>query len=582
MSRRRPAPAERAFLSAACLAVATAASTAPAADAPPAAPGTIPWVQRMPRLPEPLVVRDWADVSRTYYDLVFDPATLLDGKPLVIPDPKGNGFLMPSYLPAKPADEAITCLSAVVGAKLAGLNPRALHGVDWVQAAKAWYDDKHGIYRHTRGDRSPVVHADIYGYWEAIQGMMIAAQHPEDADLQKQLRTAVDAFLKIAKGMGCPDKPDFDVLGFNFNKGVPEGRPEPMNRLGHAPSVAWPLLVGFGLTGDRAMLDGSRSAMQWYADHPGRYEVSHLMGPLTAARLNAEHGAALDLDRVLAAWFGDGDMKTHPWAITAGMRFGGFTCDGLDGARWGKEGFHAFSMGTLQGPAWLVPVVRYAPRTARDVGRYALHAAVSSRLLQGHGLDGDRQDHKDWKDRWDPGNLLFYEAMSAWDWSDTRTFRPYATGDPIRLGWNVPKVGPKEYTEEKKKWFSKTSHNLSLYMGNHVGFLGGIVAATDVPGILRWDCVATDWFHPPAHPTFLYYNPHDQPKTVGVALAKPADLYDLVAGRFVARGAPTGYRLTLAPDQAVVLVAVPPGGKEERDGTRLQVGGVVVDYRAKP
>jgi hypothetical protein len=559
--------------------------TAPAADAPPASPpGTIPWVQRMPRLPEPLVVRDWADISRKYYDLVFDPAKVLDGKPLVIPDPKGNGFLMPSYLPAKPADEAMTCLSAVVGARLAGLDPRALHGVDWVQAAKAWYDGKHGIYRHHRGDTSPVVHADIYGYWAAIQGMMIAAQNPEDAELQKQLRTAVDAFLKIAKGMGCPDTPDFDVLGFNFEKGVPEGRPEPMNRLGHAPSVAWPLVVGFGLTGDRAMLDCARSAMQWHADHPGRYEVSHLMGPLAAARINAEHGGTLDLDRVLAAWFGDGDNKRMPWKITAGCRFGGFTCDGLDGAWWGdkERAFHAFSMGTLQGPAWLVPVARYAPRYARDIGRYALHAAVSTRLLQGHGLDWDRQDHKDWKDKWDPGNLLFYEAMAAWDWSDQRTCRPYATGDPIRLGWNVQKVGPKEYYDEKKKWFSKTSHNLSLYMGNHVGFLGGIVATTDVPGILRWDCTATDWFHPPAHPTFLYYNPHDQPKMVGVALAKPADLYDLVEGRFVARGAQTGHRLTLAPDQAVVLVATPPGGKEEREGARLKAGGVVVDYRARP
>ena len=51
---------------------------------------------------------------------------------------------------------------------------------------------------------------------------------------------------------------------------------------------------------------------------------------------------------------------------------------------------------------------------------------------------------------------------------------------------------------------------------------------------------------------------------------------------FVARGAQTGHRLTLAPDHAAVLVATPPGGREEREGARLKVGGVVVDYRAKP
>lgn len=530
----------------------------------------------MPRLPEPLVVRDWAAVSRRYYDLVLDPSRMLDGKPLVIPDAGGRGFLMPSYLPAKPADEAMTCLSAVAGARLAGLDPRALHGVDWVQAAKAWFSEPPGLYRHHRGDRSPVVHADIYGYWAAIQGMIVAFQNPDDPDFQGHLRASAGAFLKIAKGMGCPGRPDFDVLGFNFDTGRPDGRPEPMNRLGHAPSVAWPLLVGFGITGDRAMLDCARSALQWHIEHPGRYEVSHVMGPLAAARLNAEHGTGLDLDRVLAAWFGDGEPGRTPWKITAGCRFGGFTCDGLDAAWWGdrERAFHAFAMGTLQGPAWLVPVVRYAPRYAPDIARYALHVASSARLLQGFDLDWDRQDHKDWKDRWDPEGLLFYEALAAWDWSDRRAHRPYATGDPVRLGWGVPKVGPREYLDEKRRWFSKTSHNLSLYMGNHVGFLGGMVAATEVPGILRWDCVATDWFHPPAYPTHLYWNPHPDARVVTAAVGEGKALYDLVSRAPVEGGS----RLTLKPDQAAVLVQVPAEARMERKGERLVVGGIVVDW----
>jgi hypothetical protein len=45
----------------------------------------------------------------------------------------------------------------------------------------------------------------------------------------------------------------------------------------------------------------------------------------------------------------------------------------------------------LQAPAWLVPIVCYDCRYARDVGHYALHAAASARLLQGYGLDWDRQ-----------------------------------------------------------------------------------------------------------------------------------------------------------------------------------------------
>jgi hypothetical protein len=354
-----------------------------------------------------------------------------------------------------------------------------------------------------------------------------------------------------------------------------------MNRLGHSPTVAWALLMGTVLTGNREMLDCARSAMQWHIDHPGRYEVTHVMGPLTAARLNAEYGCSLNMDRVLAAWFGEGNSKRMPWKITAGTRFGSITCVGLDGAYWGgkEEGFHAFSMGTLQAPAWLVPIVRYDPRYARDVGRYALHAAASARLLQGYGLDWDHQDHKDWKDRWDPRFLLFYEALTPWEWSDRRAFRPYATGDPIRLGWGVPKAEPGEYLSEKKKWFSRTSHNLSLYMGNHVGFLGGIVSLTNVPGILRWDCLATDWYHAPAYPTFLFFNPHLTAKTFEMRLgSKASDLYNAVTHQFVKHNVRDATTLTLAADSAAVMVIAPLNGKLTHYGRQTLIDNIVVDW----
>ncbi len=73
------------------------------------------------------------------------------------------------------------------------------------------------------------------------------------------------------------------MLGWDFATNRKAGRNEPMNRLGHAPSVAWMLLVGAALTGDPEMLACARATMKWYTDHPGRYEISHLMGPLATA-----------------------------------------------------------------------------------------------------------------------------------------------------------------------------------------------------------------------------------------------------------------------------------------------------------
>lgn len=46
-----------------------------------------------------------------------------------------------------------------------------------------------------------------------------------------------------------------------------------------------------------------------------------------------------------------------------------------------------FAMGTLIGPSWLIPVVRYDQRYAAGIARYALNAAASSRIFQGYKLE---------------------------------------------------------------------------------------------------------------------------------------------------------------------------------------------------
>jgi len=123
-----------------------------------------------------------------------------------------------------------------------------------------------------------------------------------------------------------------------------------------------------------------------------------------------------------------------------------------------------------------------------------------------------------------------------------------------------------------------TATDLALYGASHVGYLGGIVRATDVEQILQIDLLRTDWFHAAAYPTFLYYNPHEEPKTVAVDVgAEARDLYETVAGRFVARGVTGRASVTIAPDSAVVVVVCPAGGTLTHEGRRTLVNGVVVD-----
>ena len=186
-------------------------------------------------------------------------------------------------------------------------------------------------------------------------------------------------------------------------------------------------------------------------------------------------------------------------------------------------------MGSYQGPAWLLPVARYDTRFARSIARYALNAANSCRLFLGVDLDGDHQDHLDWRnalpDR--QGWLFSYEGVRSEPHCVDAAHRPapYATGDPLALF--SKRYGPSnraQYWVDKKQ-FSKESQNISLYMGNHIGFLGAVYNATDVPGIIAWDLTKTDYFRAACYPTYLLYNPYDEAKTVqfdvGAAAGRP-------------------------------------------------------------
>ena len=84
---------------------------------------------------------------------------------------------------------------------------------------------------------------------------------------------------------------------------------------------------------------------------------------------------------------------------------------------------------------------------------------------------------------------------------------PYATGDAKENGW--------------------AATNFGLYASVFTGLLGGIVETTNVERILRLDCRATDYFGAPAYPTYLYYNPYPESKTVQINPgAETIDLYD--------------------------------------------------------
>jgi hypothetical protein len=121
--------------------------------------------------------------------------------------------------------------------------------------------------------------------------------------------------------------------------------------------------------------------------------------------------------------------------------------------------------------------------------------------------------------------------------------------------------------------------DFALYGSSHVGILGGLVARTNVEGILQIDLLKTDYYHAPAFPTFLYYNPYPDEKSVRINVGAPEkDLYDSAQQRFVKKKVKGVTSIAIPGDTAVVLVVVPSGGRLMRQGKKFLIEGKVVCY----
>jgi len=121
--------------------------------------------------------------------------------------------------------------------------------------------------------------------------------------------------------------------------------------------------------------------------------------------------------------------------------------------------------------------------------------------------------------------------------------------------------------------------DLGLYGSSHVGILGGIVSATDVEGILQLDLLKTDYYHPKAYPSYLYYNPYNEAKKITINTGdNSCDLYNTVTSGFVRKGVKGAATIEIPAKGASVIVFVPDGGKMTQSSKKKLVNGVVIDY----
>ena len=521
-------------------------------------------IDQMAGIPTPYITRNWKQVTLEYDSLVFNASLSGTYLPLVS---VGQQFSLASYVGENPAQtrEAINCIPAVVGATLAGVNKKNQFGVDWVSMCQNWFnaDPHEDVYLNSPGGSSG---SDWwYDVMPNIFFYQLYSLYPTTGSFQTQFVTVADRWLAAVQAMGAATTPwtlaNLNHTAWNLSTMTPtnSGWVEPEA----GGSIAWLLYSAYVQTGQSKYRVGAELAMESLLAYPASqnpsYELQLPYGACVAARMNAELGTTYDIRKLVGWCFSDGTDNSRLWGVTVGV-WGGYDCSGLIGETGTTSGNgYPFMMNTFEEAGALVPLVRYDARFARAIGKWMLHAANAARLFYTEYLPDQNQDGAAWSHQYDPQSTIAHESMHQFNPAN-HAVSPYATGDAIRNG---------------------NPTNFGLYGSSHVGIFGAIIDTTDVPMILKLNLLKTDYFHAPAYPSFLMYNPDSVQHTVSFdAGLGQHDLYDCVSHTVLSTGVTGVVGLPIGPDAAILVVNIPSGGTVTYDLERMLVNGTVVDYHS--
>jgi len=530
-------------------------------------------IERMPNVPQPFRMRDWRQVARDYDALAFNHQATGRFLPLiwedhthVTSDLDGFGLYTvagdprqgPTVNPAQ--HEAINCLAAVIGASLVSVDKRAQDGYDYVRMCERYFSprERGGIDLFANNvSLSPGTGSMWYFLFPNMLAFMLADVYPDHGRLEEYVRRSADSLAELAPALATGQW----YTGYDFVRHEPvfNGR----WREGDAVAgVAWLEYMAWARFGESEYLDAACQAMDTLddCDRSTFYEVLLPYGVTLAARMNAEQGCDYDVTRLLNGCL-DGDSACRPgWGALVG-RWGGYDVSGLQGSITDGGGY-AFAMNTFELVAALAPLPRYDARYARAVGKLALNAANAARLFYADSLPPENQTC--YEQREFSRDVIAYEGLRRIGLRPQDADKtPCACGDPLGGRW-----GGHKYLSD-----------FSLYGSSHVGLMAAVVERTDDERILQLDCLKADFFRDEAYPTYLYYNPYNEMKEVHIDVgAKSADLYDAVRHTFVGQRVSGGASLQLPPDTAALIVLTPAGGTLTRDGSRMLIDGVIVDY----
>ena len=540
-------------------------------------------VDSMPDLPQPLEIIDYRQLALRFDSVVYDRNATGPYWPLIWFDRSNKNFpqtvagLYTAIGDVRQGPgvhkgmfhEALNTMGAVLGATLVGVNKANQEDLDYVSMLKNYFNkDVHWNIMMNNTCPEVALLGGGYGrdwWYDVYPNVLFYAvydKYPHAPGFDTIARAIADKFYAADS-----------ILAGNYNYSYFDyAQMKPMKtQICAQPDAAaghsWVLYSAYKKFGDKKYLKGAKSALKALQSQPENptYEVLMPFGAYMAARINAEESESYDLAKMLA-WSFDGTPKCREgWGVLVG-RWNDIDISGIVGSTVDHGGY-GFLMNTYDAAWPLVPIVRYDQRYAKAIGKWMLNAANASRFFYPQYIPKEHQAIPDQAAV--TKGVIGYEGLVQ-----RATYEEYEhIKGPVAQG-----DGPK-WVPGKNPAVSQ----FSVYGSAHVGIFGSIIRTTAVPGILQLDLLSTDFFHADAYPTYLYYNPYKEDKEVSLKVeeGKTYDLYNTIAGSFIAKNVMGSTSFKIPAGEAIVIVCAPAGGKQTFEGNKMLVNGVAVDYQAK-
>lgn len=539
-------------------------------------------VESMPNLPKPFKILDFNQIAKNYDKLVYDRNQKGDYWPLIWKDNSRKNFDQETFgIYTAMGDvrqglehydgifhESLASIGSVLGSSLVGIDKSKQNRENYVGMLKNYFNSETEwdiMMNNTCPEVAQLGGGYARDWWyDVYPNVMfyaVADFYPNEKDFEPILHSVADKFYEANAVLNG----NYEYSFFNYANMEPTKNwicAQEDVAAGHA----YVLYSAYKKFKDPKYLKGAKSSLEALLNQKDNkfYEILMPFGAYVAARLNAEEGTNYEYSKILDWTFDGTSVCREGWGVLVD-NWNGYDISGIVGSTVDHGGF-GFLMNTYDTMWPLVPIVRYDQRYANAIGKWMLNAANASRLFYPYEIPDNHQTIPEEKEH-TKGVIAYEGLIKSSHYVEEGLYldlkAPVAIGDGMKWNKDNPKVS-----------------QFSVYGSGHVGIAGSIISRTNIENILQLDLLATDFYKAEAYPSYLYYNPNPDIKTVTISTGeKEIKIYDAIQRAFIAKNVKGSFTFNVAEEHSAVLVFVPQKALISEKNGKLYANEIVIDYR---